>query len=565
MSKRVFIVGGVAGGASAAARIRRLDESATITILERGPHTSFSNCCLPYYLSKTIDDSKKLIMMTKERFKSQYNIDVRTLNEVVRIKKDEKKIVIKDLENNNEYEEEYDVLILSPGAKPILPSSIIGVDKDNVFTVRNVVDIERLDNYVRENNVEDIAVIGGGFIGLEVVENFIEAGKNVALIEASKQVMEPFDFDMVQTLHKNLLDHNVNLVLNDGLKEIQDTCVITNSGMKVNAQAVVMAIGVSPEVTLAKDAGLDIGQTGGIVVNGNYQTSDPSIYAVGDAIEVTNRQTGKPTKVNLAWPAQMEARDAADSMYGMNHESKGFIGSSVIRLFDLYAARTGLNEKQCQAEGIDYDFVYLLANDRVGIMPGNSVIYFKLLFEKGTGKVLGAQAIGKGAADRRVDVIATIICMGGTLEDLKNLELCYAPVVSTAKDITNMAGLVGLNLLNGKFKQVPVTKVRELVESNACIIDVREPMEYENGHLNNAINIPLSQLRERVDEIPHDVPVYLHCRSSQRSYNAIMALQQLGYDNLYNISGSFLGISLYEYPQDVLEERTPILTKYNFN
>ncbi len=561
---KVLIVGGVAGGASAAARIRRLDETAEIIMFERGPHVSFSNCALPYYLSRTVAQSERLIMMTPQRFKSQYNIEVRTENEVTAIDREAKTVTVQP-KDGEAYTESYDKLVLAPGGAPVMPGSIEGIHSEHVFGIRNVVDITRTDAYMHDHGVKDVAVVGGGFIGCEVAENLDHAGMHVTVIEAMDQIMAPFDYDMVQILHKEMMDHGVDLVLEDGVKKITPESVVLNSGREVPAQMVIMAVGVRPETTLAKAAGLSVGTTGGIAVNEHYQTDDPDIYAVGDAIEVTNRQTGKPMRLALAWPAQMEARAAADHICGIDTRRKGFIGSSVVRIFDLYAASTGMNEKACKAAGIDYDFVYVLPSDRVGIMPGASVMHFKLIFSRPDGKILGAQAIGKGAADRRVDTIAALITMGGTLEDLKDLELCYAPVVGTAKDVVNMAALVGLNILHGVFKQVPVTRVRELVEHNAYIIDVREKGEYAAGHLKNAVNIPLSELRQRVDEIPHDIPVYLHCRSSQRSYNAVMALQHLGFDNVYNISGSYLGICLYEYPQDVLKNREKIVTVYNFN
>lgn len=361
-----------------------------------------------------------------------------------------------------------------------------------------------------------------------------------------------------------MLDKGITLVLKDGVKAIHDGTVELASGKSVKADAVVMAIGIRPETALARNAGLAIGETGGIKVNANFQTSDPSVYAVGDAIEVFNRLTRKPMRLALAWPAQMEARAAADHIYGLRNQQKGFIGSSVIRIFDLLAASTGLNEKTAKAENIPYETAYVIPSDKVSLMPDAHPIHLKVIFETPTGRILGAQAIGKGEADRRIDVIAAVISMNGTLEDLKNLELCYAPVVSTAKDAVNMAALVGLNLLNGVYRQVPLTKVRELVESNACIIDVREPGEFSAGHLLNAVNIPLSQLRQRMDEIPKDRPVYLHCRSSQRSYNAVMALQHCGFNNVSNIAGSYLAICLYEYPQDILFNREKIVTEYNF-
>lgn len=564
MSKRILVVGGVAGGASAAARARRLDESAEIIIFEKGPHVSFSNCALPFHLSGIVEDVDSLVLMDPETFKSQYNIEVRVENEVIKINREQKTILVKDLTTGEEYEEHYDKLVLSPGASPIRPASIEGVNNENVFTVRNVVDIDNLNTYIKKNNIKEIAVVGGGFIGLEVVENLRLAGLKVSLVEALDQVMAPFDYDMVQILHKELMDQGVDLILSDGVKKIGQDHIELQSGRQVKAEAVVLAIGVRPETKLAEEAGLELGETGGIRVDHNFRTSDKDIYAVGDAIEVYNRLTHKPTRLALAGPAQRQARSAADHIYNMPVRNNGVIGSSVIQVFDMNAASTGLNEKQAKAAGINYDFVYIIPQDKVGLMPNSNPLHFKLLFEVPTGKILGAQAIGRGNVDKRIDVIATIIMMDGTLEDLKELELCYAPIFGTARDVVNHAAMVGLNLLNGVFRQVPVSKVRELVETDAFIIDVREREEYEAGHLINAVNIPLSEIRQRVDEIPKDRPVYLHCRSSQRSYNAIMALQHMGFDNLYNISGSFLGISYYEYFNDQVTGRDKILTEYNF-
>lgn len=564
MSYKILIVGGVAGGASAAARARRIDENADIIVFEKGPHVSFSNCALPYYLSGTVKNSRSLVLMTPERFLKQYSIQVRVSNEVLRIDRAAKKLVVRDLVTEEDYEEAYDKLVLSPGAVPILPKSIEGITAPHVFAVRNVVDIENLKQYIDENKIEDVAVVGGGFIGVEIAENLRKAEKNVTLIEALDQIMNPFDYDMAQILHKEMTDNKVRLILQDGVKAIHESEVELQSGKKIPAKAVVMAIGVAPETSLAREAGLEIGVTGGIKVNHNYQTSDPHIYAVGDAIEVYNRLTQKPSRLALAGPAQRQARAAADNIYGMSHNNNGVIGSSVVRLFHLNAASTGLNEKAARAAGIPCDSVYILPADKVGLMPDSNPMHFKLVYEYPTGRILGAQAIGKGNVDKRIDVIATMITMGGTLEDLNELELCYAPLFGTAKDVVNHAALVGLNLLYGKFKQVPVTQVRELVEKDACIIDVREKAEFDSGHLINAKNIPLSELRDRINEIPRDVPVYLHCRSSQRSYNAVMALNNLGYTNIYNIAGSYLGICCYEYYNDLVTGRNKIVTEYNF-
>lgn len=565
MGKRVLIVGGVAGGASAAARIRRIDADASITIFERGEHVSFSNCSLPYFLSRTVAEKDYLVMMTPGDFQASYDIDVRVNSEVCGIDRASRTIQVRNKISGEEYEEHYDELVLSPGASPIRPRSIEGVDLPHVFTVRNVNDIARLDAYVSQEGKNRVVVIGGGFIGLEVAENLREAGKQVALAEAADQVMAPFDHDMVQMLHKEIYDNGIELVLGDGVKAITDEHVILNSGRELACDAVVLAIGVLPETELAKKAGLELGETGAIKVSPDYRTSDPHIYAVGDAIEVHHRLTGKATKLPLAGPALRQARNAADAIYGRTSENRGVIGSCAVRVFGMNAAATGLNEKTAAANHISYDSVYTMAMDRVGLMPGCAPVHFKLIFEVPTGKILGAQAIGRGNVDKRIDVIATMIMMGGTLEDLKELELCYSPVFGTARDVVNLAALVGLNVLHGVFRQVHVSEVRSLVESGAYLVDVRTPEEYEYGHLKGAYNIPLGEIRERLDEIPKDRTVYLYCGSSQRSYNALMALQGRGFDNLYNISGSFFGISYYEYFTDQITGREKILTEYNFN
>ena len=565
---KVVVVGGVAGGASAAARIRRLDASAQIVMLEKGEHVSFSNCCLPYHLSGTIEKSSSLVLMTPERFQKQHDIEVRVHNEVTAIHRKEKKVVVRNLETQETYEERYDKLILAPGADPVLPKSIAGIDQPQVHVIRNVTDIERLKAAVDAPGIEEVAVIGGGFIGLEAAENLSLAGKKVTLVEGMDQVMTPFDHDMVQILHKELDDHGIALHLRSMLKAVEPGQIRIQKGDAeevLKADVVVMAIGVAPCTKLAEEAGLRIGETKGIWVNHNYQTSDPDIYAVGDAIEGHHALTHRPARLALAGPAQRQARAAADHIYGHQHNEHGFIGSSCIRVFGQNAACTGLSVKTAKAAGYTCDSVLLFPNDKVSLMPNTHYMAFKLVFEVPSGLLLGAQAIGRGEVDKRIDVIAAMITMHATLEDLKELELCYAPVFSTAKDVVNMAALVGLNILYENYRQVHVEEVRSLVESGAYIIDVREEGEFAAGHLLNAHNIPLSQLRQRLDEIPRDRPVYLHCRSSQRSYYALCALQGRGFENVYNISGSFLGICLYEYFTDKSEGRAPIVTSYNFN
>ena len=564
---KIVVVGGVAGGASAAARVRRLDAKAQIVMLERGEHVSFSNCCLPYHLSGTIPNSEALVLMTPERFRKQHGIDARTNSEVLAIHRAEKYVEVKDLLTGRVYNEPYDKLILAPGASPILPGSIPGIRGENVFAIRNVTDIQALKAYLDQPGKDRVAVVGGGFIGIEAAENLREAGKTVCLIEGLEQVMAPFDFDMAQLLHKELDDHGIRLYLSSMVTGIQADCVEAQTNgvpFTVPADVVVMAIGVTPETKLAAEAGLEIGKTRGIKVNHNYQTSDPDIYAVGDAVESYDALRHCPGRLALAGPAQRQARAAADHIYGIPHNNRGYIGSSCIRVFSQNAAATGLNEKLAQAAGYSYDSVLIFPTDKVGIMPDSHYMAFKLVFEVPTGRILGAQAVGQGAVDKRIDVIAAMITMGATLEDLKELELCYSPVFGTAKDVVNQAALVGLNLLYNRFRQVPVSQVRSLVEQGAYILDVREAGEFAAGHIQGAHNIPLSQLRERMEEIPRDIPVYVHCRSSQRSYYAICCLQGNGFANVYNISGSFLGICLYEYFNDKAQGRTPIVTKYNF-
>ncbi|MGI6508545.1 MAG: FAD-dependent oxidoreductase [Saccharofermentanales bacterium] len=565
MQRKILVVGGVAGGASVAARVRRLDEHAQVIVFERGPYPSFSNCCLPNFLSREVKNSDDLLLMSPEIFKSQYNIEVRVLNEVVKIMPEEKKVEVKDLVSGETYQESYDKLALAPGAEVIMPRAIKGIDSDHVFPLKTVPDVRAIDDYIQANNVQNIVIVGGGFIGLEVMDNLRRSGKTVALVEAMDQVMAPLDYDMAQIFHKTIVDNGVELVVNDQVVAIDEKSVILKSGKTIPAELVVMSVGVRPETSLAVDCGIEIGKTGAILVNRHYQTNYPDIYAVGDAIEVKHAITGKKTRLPLAGPAQMQARAAADHMYGRFNRNPGVIGSSVVRIFDMNAASTGLNEKECRAAEIDYRYAYVIPGDKVGIMPNCNPIFFKLIFEYPSGRILGAQAVGKGNVDRRVDIIATAIHFNATVEDLQNIELSYAPFFSTAKDAVKYAALVAVNVLNEEFKQVPVTAVRDLVESGAFIVDVREEGEYARSHLINAVNIPLSQLRGRMDEIPKDQPVYLHCRSSQRSYNALRALQGNGYTNVYNIQGSFLGISFYEYYQDLVTGRKPIVTDYNFD
>lgn len=565
MGRKIIIVGGVAGGASAAARLRRNSEEDQIIMFEKGPHVSFSNCSLPYHLSGAIKEAEDLVLMNPQIFLKQYNIEARVNNEVLDIDRKNKTVTVKHNVTGETYIETYDKLILSPGAAPIVPK-IPGVENMHVFTIRNVVDIDQLNQFVKQLPTMEVVVIGGGFIGVEAAENLRKAEYHVTLIEASEQILRPYDYDMVQIFHKEMMDQGVELIVEDKVERFDADRVILASGKEIHTNAVVMAIGITPETELAQKAELEIGETGAIKVDSHYQTSDSDIYAVGDAVEVYHALTHKMTKLSLAGPALKEARTAADHINNRSTENNGYIGSSAIKVFDYNGASTGLNEALIQALHLDikYDIVRIILPDKVGLMPGSAPMHFKLLYEVATGKILGAQAIGKGDVTKRIDVIATAIKFGGTVEDLKDLELCYAPPFSTAKDIVNYAGYVGSNLLKGDFRQINIDKVRELVENGGYIVDVRETGEYARGHVKGAVNIPLSELRQRYEEIPKDQSVYLHCRTGQRSYNAVLALQNLGYDNVYNITGSFLGLSFYEYYNDKRLGRESIVTEYNF-
>ncbi|WP_295157441.1 FAD-dependent oxidoreductase [uncultured Brachyspira sp.] len=559
--KKILIVGGVAGGASAAARLRRLNEKDKIIIFERGPHVSFSNCSLPYYMGGLIANEETLLLMSPEKFLKQFNIDARINSEVIAIDRDKKEVTV--VCEGKEYKESYDKLILSMGAKSIVPD-IKGIEKVNIFTIRNVVDISRIHSFLKGKKDAKVAVIGGGFIGIEMAENLKNAGYGVTIVEALPQIMKPFDYDMVQILHRELIDNGVDLIVNDKVESFDVNTVILGSGKKIEADAVVLAIGVVPETDIAVKAGIELGKTGAIKTDSNYRTNDKDIYAVGDAIEVYNPLFNDYFKLALAGPAQKQARAAADHINGRTVDNRGFIGSSVIKVFNYNGAATGLSEGLIKAMNLNikYDTVEIIPFDGVSIMPSSRLMHFKLIYEVPTGKILGAQAIGKGNVDKRIDVIASAIKFGGTIDDLKDLELCYAPSFGTAKDVVNFAGYVASNLRNGDYRQVHYSQVRELVEKDAYFLDVRPPEDFAAGHLEKAVNIPLSALRSRYNEVPKDRPVYVTCRTGLTSYTACKILQNMGFDNVINVSGGFIGLSQYEYYNDKTTGRKPILTKY---
>ncbi|HHU07565.1 MAG TPA: FAD-dependent oxidoreductase [Clostridiaceae bacterium] len=566
MLKKILIVGGVAGGMSAAARIRRLDEKVEIIVFERGEHVSFSNCCLPYHLSGTVATSEELVLTTPQALKANYNIDARVRHEVIDIDRANSEVEVRDLNTGKIYREAYDKLLLSPGAVVPLPP-IKGLDDIRFFTVRNVQDVEMIQQHLSDTNAADIIVVGGGFIGVETAENLKMAGYEVNLVEMLPQVLMTFDFDMVQILQKELVDQGVKLYLNEAVSAFEDGQAVLKSGKKMPADVVIMATGSKPDSALAAKSGLELTDRKAIKVDQNFLTSDPDIYAIGDAVEVFYSLSRQTAPLPLAGPAIKQARFVADHMYGRYTMNTGYIGSSCLKVFNYNAAVTGLTENTIKGHNLPvaYDYVYVIPKDMVGIMPEAKNQYLKVIFEMPTGKILGAQCIGRGDVVKRCDVIAAMLKFGPTLEDLKDLELCYAPPFSIARDSVNFAGYVGLNILHGDIKQIHVADIRGLVESGAYFIDSRTKEEFDSGHIKGAVNIPLQELRQRMDEVPKDRAVYLYCRSSTRSYNAVCALQNSGWNNVFLVSGSMLGVSWCEWFEDQRTGREPIVTKYNFN
>ncbi|WP_150467001.1 FAD-dependent oxidoreductase [Francisella sp. SYW-9] len=567
MTKRYLIIGGVAAGASAAARLRRLDESAEIIMFEKDPHVSFSNCGLPYHLGGHIEPAEKLVLMTPEKFDKQYNIDARTNSEVIDIDRTNKLVTVLNLQTNERYTESYDKLIVAVGAKPIVPP-FEGLDLIDHFILRNVVDVKKIHQAVFNANktVKDVTVIGAGFIGIEVAENLRERGFNVTIVEMANQIMRPFDYEMAKFLEKELFEHDIKLMLSEKVVGFESDKVLLESGKEIKSDLVVLSIGVAPDTKFLKDVGIDLAKSGHIQVNENYQTSDEDIYAAGDAILVKNALSNQDFNLPLAGPANKQGRLIADHINGKTIVNNGYIASSIIQVFNYTGASTGLNEAWIKFHNlnIEYDYTYVVPVDRVGIMPGVKPIFMKIIFEKNTGKLLGAQATGQGIVDKRMDVLATAIKAGMTVEDLQDLELCYAPPYSTGKDAINHAGYVASNILNGDFKQVPFTKVKDLIDENAQIIDVRNPSEIANGMLNGAKNISMTEIRDRLAEIDKSKPVYVHCRTGQRSYNVVLMLQQQGYD-VYNIAGGYIMMSYYYDTIARIKREERPFNKANFN
>lgn len=543
MNKKVIIVGGVAGGASAAARLRRLDESLEIIMFEKGEYISFANCGLPYYIGETINDRSKLIVQTVETMSSKFNLDIRNLSEVISIDKDRKIVLVKNLKTGETYEESYDTLMLSPGANPIKPP-IPGINEcDNLFTLRNIPDTDKIKSYIDSNRPNRAVVIGGGFIGIEMAENLHQRGIEVTLVEASDQVMAPLDVEMVSVIHEHLINKGVQLILGDGVKSFDNKGkkVVLTSGKEIDTDLIMLSIGVKPETKLAKEAGLKLNERGAIVVDDQMKTSDKDIYAIGDAIEVIDFVNKKPTMIPLAWPANRQGRLVADNICGRDVRYKGTLGSSVAKLFDYTVATTGNNEKILKRLGIEYKVVHIHPNSHAGYYPGSFPIYIKMTFDPNTGQIFGAQGVGIDGVEKRIDILATAIKGGLTVFDLPDVEVCYAPPYNSAKDPVNMLGYYASNVIEGMLDTIQWSEVDEIQKNGGVIIDVRDEFELISGTMPNSINIPLGELRERLNEIPKDKKIYATCQVGIRGYIACRILEQNGL-KCTNIDG---GIKTY--------------------
>jgi NADPH-dependent 2,4-dienoyl-CoA reductase/sulfur reductase-like enzyme/rhodanese-related sulfurtransferase len=539
MSRRVLIVGGVAGGASAAARLRRLDESVEILLFDRGPYVSFANCGLPYYVGNVISEESKLLVASREVFRDRFNIDVMVEHEVLRVDRATKTLRVRDVRSGAERDEPYDIVVLSPGASPIRPD-LPGIDLPGVFVVRTIPDSNRIRRWLSDRPCRDALVVGGGFIGLEMAENLVHRGLSVALVEKLPQVMPPLDAEMAAPLANHLRAHGVELRLGEGLQSIEREGsrlrVTTDGGSRIATDLVVLSVGVRPESQLARDAGLSIGKRGGIVVDDQMRTSDPAIYSVGDAVETRDVVLGQEVILPLAGPANRQGRIAAEAIVGRASRFRGVQGTAVVGLFGLTAGITGASEKGLQRERVsDYGIVYLHPGHHAGYYPGAKPIHLKLIFSRADGRVLGAQAVGEEGVDKRIDVVATTIQLGGTVHDLAEAELCYAPQYGAAKDPVNVAGMMAQNVLRG---DMPLADWKGARSTSALLLDVRETDEFAQGHLEGARNLPLSQLRNRVEEVPRDREVWVYCAAGQRAYFAQRLLRQRGID-AKNLSGGY--------------------------
>lgn len=537
---KILIVGGVAGGATAATRLRRLSEENEVIIFEKGQYVSFANCGLPYHISGTIDKRDALLLQTPESLKERYNLDVRVFTEVLSIYTDEKKISVKNLQTGEIYLENYDKLLLSPGAEPIKPP-FEGIDSDKIYTLRNIPDMDKI--VAKTKNAQNFVVVGGGFIGLEVAENLIEAGKSVKLVELGNQVMAPVDFDIASFVHEKAKQKGLELLLNVGVEKFNDKGetieVFLNNGTSVETDAVILAIGVKPETKLAVEAGLEIGETRGILVNEFMQTSNPDIYAVGDAIEVAHFINNKKVLIPLAWPANRQGRIVADNIVlGNQYKYTGSLGSSILKFFELSVASTGLNEKTLKRFGIPYKTAIVTRGHHAGYYPGAKNMVLKLIFDE-NGKIFGAQAVGEAGVDKRIDVIATAIKGNLTVYDLPEIEITYAPPFNSAKDPVNIAGYAAENILKGDLEMVNYDEFWDFVKENdAVILDVRTSKEFSGGAIEGAININVDDLRANLEKLDKNKMYAIYCQVGLRGYLANRIMRNNGF-RAVNLNGGY--------------------------
>ena len=566
-----LIIGGVAGGATVAARLRRMDEKANIILFERGKYVSYANCGLPYYIGDTINNREKLFVQTAKGFTDRFRIDIRTEQEVTAIRPDKKEVEIKNLSTGETYTETYDKLVLSPGAEPLRPG-IEGIGSKKIFTLRNVPDTDTIKNYVNTENPKRAIVVGGGFIGLEMAENLYDLGIQVDVVEMANQVMAPLDFSMAAIVHRQLTDKGVGLHLEDGVSRFEEkdggVTVHLRSGKQIATDMVLLSIGVRPETKLAKDAGLAIGERGGIAVNDYMQTSDADIYALGDAVEVRHLVTGQPALIPLAGPANKQGRIVADNIvFGNKEKYPGSIGTSIAKVFDLTVAAAGANAKLLQQNNIPYISSYTHGASHAGYYPGAVPLSIKILFAPENGKLLGAQIVGFNGVDKRIEMLAQVIQRGGTVHDLAELEHAYAPPYSSAKDPVNMAGFVAENILNKKSQ---IIQWRELAElpADTIRIDVRTHDEYKLGTIPGFINIPVDELREHLDELPKEKPIVVTCAVGLRGYLAYRILVQNGFKHVRNLSGGYKTWSVATAPIKEIVSHKPEIpesTSYGYS
>ena len=539
---RYLIVGGVAGGATVAARLRRLDEQAEIILFERGEFVSYANCGLPYYIGGTITDRSDLFVQTKAGFTKRFCVDVRVRHEVLSIDSAQKLVRVVDLLSGKEYDERYDKLVLSPGAEPLRPA-IEGIDSDKIFTLRSVPDTDKIKTYIQRRKVKRAVIVGGGFIGLEMAENLYMAGAEVFIVEMADQVMAPVDYSMAAIVHQHLLSKGIHLMLGNGVTRFEDRdeelCVSLSDGKQLVADMALLSIGIRPENQLAKSAGLQLGERGGFVVNDYMQTSDPDIYALGDAVEIKNLVTGKPVMIPLAGPANKQGRIVANNIvFGNKSVYRGAIGTSIAKVFDLTVAAVGTNAKQLKKANIPYMESYTHGASHAGYYPGGAMLSVKILFEPDNGRLLGAQVVGQKGVDKRIEMLAQTIQRAGTVYDLAELEHAYAPPYASAKDPVNMAGFVAENILQGLCRIITWREVSSLGE-HVLKIDVRTPKEYQAGTIPGFINIPLDELRSHLDELPKERPIVVTCAVGLRGYLASRILLQHGFTDVRNLSGGY--------------------------